>query len=590
MTEHSCWKGLVGRLRAYLGDGPSIFPTNEGRPPFVTGNQANERVVHFAWWFIGMRWVAAFVAFLLVLLTTRIFHFLEASAFWWLSGLVGLLALTNLVYIQFLRKQRWLRFILDLQIIVDLLILTAMLHCSGGIENPLAFAYLFHIIIAGILLDQRHCYAIVGLASGLFALLALAEMAELIVHRTLLVFPHIGEHGEWHHAAHQPLYVASRLGLQFLLLTLTAYFTTTIMKRLRAEEQRALSDRQRLERVLQATGTGLLILNEDRQLVWSNEQVQEWFPPSILVPGQQVNHFENWLRGDGKGTPRMQSDGATQVVEHALTDEFGHQRFVEVTVAPLIDAQGKTYQTVGLMQDITQRKLLEAEIMHSGKMAVLGLMAAGIAHEVGNPLASIATRLRLLEEQHDEAFLMQSLHLLQREIGRVSRIVHGVSQLARPGKRDWSVCSIHTILHEMLNILQLHKQAKRCQIDLHFADALPETTGVAGQLMQVFLNLGLNALEAMPTGGTLTLRTSMSGTDLVIEFEDTGEGMSKQTQTSIFEPFFSTKETGLGLGLSIARNIIHAHGGSIRVDSTLGCGTYFYLTLPVRTSRNRTSD
>lgn len=236
-----------------------------------------------------------------------------------------------------------------------------------------------------------------------------------------------------------------------------------------------------------------------------------------------------------------------------------------------------------MTQDITERKAVEAEMVHAGKMAVLGLMAAGIAHEVGNPLASISTRLRLLEEKHDEGFLKESLGLLQNQITRIARMVHGVSQFARPGKNDWTVCQVNALVAEALNVLRLHRLAKTCAIHSKLAAALPETLGAKDQLVHAFLNLGLNALEAMPEGGSLTIETRADREAIRISLADTGKGIDEEIRSRIFNPFFSTKPRGLGLGLYLVHNIILAHGGHIEVESSPGRGATFTISLPVRT-------
>jgi len=210
-------------------------------------------------------------------------------------------------------------------------------------------------------------------------------------------------------------------------------------------------------------------------------------------------------------------------------------------------------------------------------------MAAGVAHEVGNPLASISTRLRLLEEVHDEDFLKESIGLLQEQISRIARIVHGVSHFARPAPHEWSLCQINTIVAEALNVLRLHRLAKSCEIHSDLAEPVPDTLGLRDQLLHVFLNLGLNSLEAMPRGGTLTVRTWADGLDIRIVFSDTGEGMSEDTRSKVFNSFFSTKGSGMGLGLAIVHNIVHAHGGKIEVESQLGHGSSFVLSFPIRT-------
>jgi signal transduction histidine kinase len=479
----------------------------------------------------------------------------------------------------------FISYLLEVQVASDLVILTVMLHYSGGIENPMFLTYIFHVIIGGILLNRRKCYAVVLVAFVLFGTLAFLEMSDIIEHYTFLVFPHGEEGEELVHAAHQPLYVWSIVGLQLIIMSLTAHFITNIMDRLRSEERHALLISQRLSRVLEASGAGFTILDRRLRPLWLNEQIRKWLDLSGASIVQSPSILSNWVGGEEGPAMKTFGDGLVRVVERPRVDLDGDLRFFRVTVAPLLDSKGDVHEVVELTQDITQQKLLETEVMHSSKMAALGVMAAGVAHEIGNPLASISTRLRLLKEQHDEEFFRDSIRLLENEIGRISRILRSVSHLARPGKVTWSTCQINSILSDSLGALRLDQRAKSCKIQSDFCKLLPQTTGSKDELSQVFLNLGLNALEKMPHGGTLTVRTSVAEGQIEVSFADTGEGMNKEVVSKIFTPFFSTKEQGLGLGLYIAHNIIDAHGGRIEVRSKLGAGTVITLVLPVRAAK-----
>lgn len=541
--------------------------------------------LHWDLWFVRMRWVACVVSTLLICLAVWVLGYLPKETFRPLAMLVACLVATNIVFDRCVRRKWLSRYLQEIQICSDLFLLTAMLHYSGGIENPAMLVYAFHVIISGILLNRRKCYATVVLASALFGLMALVEMHGTLGHYTLQVFPHPEEGDGVFHAALQPVYVLSVVTVQALFMALTAYFTTTIMERLRAEERRAMADRQRLQRVLQATGAGFAILDRELRPVWLNEQIKSWLNISEDIIGQVSPEFQQWIGGQETPAAQTFTDGRVRAAERQVTDAHGNRRFFQVTVAPLTDQAGQVYQVVELTQDITRRKLLEAEMMHSAKMAALGFLAAGVAHEVGNPLASISVRLRLLKKNHDETFIQESLQLLQNQTDRITRTIRGVSQFARPSKEEWAAYRVNEILNETLKMLGLHKQAKRCRIIAELGDSLPETTGVKDQLIQVFLNLGLNALEAMPRGGTLTIRTRCEGNDVVIQFVDTGEGIDNRILDRIFDPFFTTKETGQGLGLSIIKNIVDAHGGRIEVQSNHGHGSMFSVTLPIRTSQ-----
>ncbi len=574
-------------------------------------------------WFIRLRWTACIVAFLLVLLTIQVLHYLDNTTFWPLMALVAALAVSNLIYTWLVRSGRLRRSLNEIQIVVDLLILTVMLHFSGGIENPLSFVFLFHVILSGILLSKRRSYAVAILAFSLYATLALAELSGVICHYTLDIFPHDGDephleapaepNGEQRdgrgrgepeqheeggagdtdhdgtenshegvHASHHPIYVLSMNGLMLFILLLTAYFITNIMDRLRTEEQRTHGERQRLEHVLRATGAGLLILNRDLEPVWYNEPVAKWLKLEAEESQRNADTVGSWIGGTEGPAAQTAGDGKIRSVERQRITESGQKQSFQVTIAPLTAASGIIHEVVELIQDITQRKMIEAEMLHAARMVTLGTMAAGIAHEVGNPLASVAARLSRMESEREESFVAQSVKLIQREIHRIERILRGVSQLGRPSQEDWGFVDINELLQETLEILKYHKAMGHSRVETELSATLPQPLGSRDQLKQVFINLGLNAIEAMLNGGgTLTIKTFVVSGEVNVQFADTGSGLKASARQQLFQPFFTTKETGSGLGLFMVKHIVQAHAGEVRFESGKPKGTTFTVTLPV---------
>lgn len=569
-------------------------------------------------WFIRLRWTACLVAFLLTFFTIQILHYLDDTTFWPLMVLVAALATSNIVYSWLVRRARLRRSLNEIQIVVDLLILTLMLHFSGGIENPLSFVFLFHVILSGILLSKGRSYAVAMLAFSLYATLALAELSGVVSHYTLDIFPHDsdksrseaheepGDHQggepekyreeggsetdhdraenshEGVHASHHPIYVFSMNGLMLFILLLTAYFITNIMDRLRAEEQRTHGERQRLEHVLRATGAGLLILNRDLKPVWYNEPVEKWLKLEAEESQHNADTVGSWTGGAEGPAARTAGDGKIRSVERQRITEFGQKQSFQVTIAPLTDASGIVHEVVELIQDITQRKMIEAEMLHAARMVTLGTMAAGIAHEVGNPLASMAARLSRMESEREESFVAKSVELIQREIHRIERILRGVSQLGRPTQEDWGFVDINELLLETLEILKYHEAMGHSRVETELDQSLPQPLGSRDQLKQVFINLGLNAIEAMQNdGGTLTIKTFVVSGEVNVQFVDTGPGLEASIGEQLFQPFFTTKETGSGLGLFMVKHIVQAHAGEVRFDKGKPRGTTFTITLPV---------
>jgi signal transduction histidine kinase len=233
-------------------------------------------------------------------------------------------------------------------------------------------------------------------------------------------------------------------------------------------------------------------------------------------------------------------------------------------------------------------KKLEQQVMHSEKLAALGRLAAGVAHEIGNPLTSISTFAQLLREMATDEFSQNSLDIINNHIQRITDIVRRMSTFARVDMLTIKQVQLNEILNSTLDLMRLDKRMKS-SIDIAVSlDAdLPKILIDEGQMSQVFINIIINALDAMPEGGRLTVSTHSGLDDLgrksiMVSFADSGIGISHKDIAKIFDPFYTTKEAGkgTGLGLSLSYNIIKQFKGDIKVESEPGKGTIFTIILP----------
>lgn len=240
-----------------------------------------------------------------------------------------------------------------------------------------------------------------------------------------------------------------------------------------------------------------------------------------------------------------------------------------------------------MLEEMNQRLTrTQAQLVHSEKLAAIGLFAGGIAHEMNNPLMGISGHLELLaEEYQDNPELVERLEVVRKLSDRCSRILRGVLDFARYSPDEWSHIDINEALQELLTLIepQLRRQGIEVQTDL--SAKLPCVTGNRSRLQQVFLNIISNAQKAMPGGGVLRLTTSVGAEEpqrIVVAFSDTGCGISGETLSKVFDPFFTTAEVGkgTGLGLAISFGIIKEHGGDILVESEPGHGATFKVVLP----------
>lgn len=245
---------------------------------------------------------------------------------------------------------------------------------------------------------------------------------------------------------------------------------------------------------------------------------------------------------------------------------------------------------MGIIFYIQQRHLhdvrsLEAEVERRDRLSALGNLAAVVGHEVRNPLNAIGVGLQRLRGEFrpadNEAEFMRFVDLMQGEVKRLNGIVEEFLSLARPVSLKRETVRIEALLRDVAALVVADAEGRRVQVALDVPSDLPPVQLDRDQIKQVLLNLVLNGLEAMPRGGTLTIAASVSQQSLILTIGDTGDGVSPDLLRRIFEPYVTTKAKGMGLGLTIARRIIEAHGGRIEVESRSGEGTRFTISLPV---------
>jgi two-component system, NtrC family, sensor kinase len=257
---------------------------------------------------------------------------------------------------------------------------------------------------------------------------------------------------------------------------------------------------------------------------------------------------------------------------------------VNVAVAPFQLDTGERHGSIVIFEDVTARVRLEQQLQHAEKMASIGLLAAGVAHEVNTPLAGISSYTQLLREQvRPEDLRYPLLEKIEKQTDRAAKIVSNLLNFARSGGAEYEQLDVNRLLQDVLSLLEHQMEKSRIRVRKQFAERLPRVRGSENRLQQVFFNLIINARDAMPSGGWLTLETRADGLDtVVVEVADTGVGIKREDVKRIYDPFFTTKGIGrgTGLGLSVSYGIVQEHGGAIFVDSTPGTGTTFQVALP----------
>jgi signal transduction histidine kinase len=242
--------------------------------------------------------------------------------------------------------------------------------------------------------------------------------------------------------------------------------------------------------------------------------------------------------------------------------------------------------TILLLENITDRVRLEEQLQISEKMASIGLLAAGVAHEVNTPLTGISSFTQMLLDGADPKDPKTALlEKIERQTFRAAKIVNGLLNLSRPGmdNRERIHVDVNEVINDVLALLEHQFEVGSIKVRRELSETPTTVVAVEHQLQQVFLNLFLNARDAMPRGGWLTVTTRVDDRHVMAEVADTGQGIPPEQVARIYDPFFTTKTIGrgTGLGLSITYGIVREHDGTIRCDSAVGQGTRFTLTLPL---------
>jgi hypothetical protein len=351
--------------------------------------------------------------------------------------------------------------------------------------------------------------------------------------------------------------------------------------------------RQFSENILESLNDGLAVLDRDEHIVRWNRRLEELYGVrhedavgrtlGQLFDGSVVELIRS-------GTTDSAEGAAHYRVPLRTRHEPERRLLVNVGATPLRDAHGAVTGTILIVEDISTRVQLEEQLQISEKMASIGLLAAGVAHEVNTPLTGISSFTQmLLEGAQPEDPKTKVLETIERQTFRAAKIVNGLLNLARPAQVDSGPCDINAVISDVLALLEHQFKTGRIQVRKELAVAAPVVQGIEYKLQQVFLNLLLNARDAMPKGGWLTLLTRAEGKEAVIEVGDTGSGIPAEQLSRIYDPFFTTKAIGkgTGLGLSITYGIVQEHGGSITCESVVGQGTRFTLRLPLAAAVSR---
>src|SRR5271155_5376172 len=378
-----------------------------------------------------------------------------------------------------------------------------------------------------------------------------------------------------------------------LLETLGGYLGIAIQNgQLYASLQQKVAEYERLkdfnENIVESINVGVMALDmQDRIESW-NAQMEVMYalprwqtltqPLKSIFPSEFVEEFDRMRR----------EPGIRNLYKFRLKTPAGEIRSVNVALAPLVTRKFEVIGRLIIMDDITERIELEAQLSQADKLSSIGLLAAGVAHEVNTPLAVISSYTQMLAKQlqgdPQKASLLENI---TRQTFRASEIVNNLLNFSRTSGSEIGDVDVNKVIADTLALLEHQFKVAKVEVQNVLEPKLPPIQGNAGRLQQVFLNLFLNAKDAMPGGGTLRVAT-LNGESVSVCVSDTGTGIAPEHIQRIYDPFFTTKTSpregqarGTGLGLSVTYGIIQEHAGKIRVESNPGAGTTFILDFPL---------
>lgn len=337
------------------------------------------------------------------------------------------------------------------------------------------------------------------------------------------------------------------------------------------------TEKEKLNTIVSAIGSGIILLDMRGKIQWINQTMKE-------IAGKDITGV--YCEDICVDCTVVGSYSVEDLQTEILTNLFGMKdRYFQVTTAPVKSADGEIHGYIRLVQDVTEMKKMEEQMIHSEKLASLGRLTAGITHEIGNPLTSVFSFVQILKEMEQDEFKKESLGTIYFHISRIADILKQLSGFSKTPPVELKPWKVNSLVESSLSLIQYDKRAKDITIVRDLSDEVPEITTDGNQLSQVIVNIILNAVDAMPEGGTLTIRSRVRDGSIIIIFEDTGIGISKENVGRIFDPFFTTKEKGTGLGLAVSYSIIKKLNGSLSVESEVKKGSKFMITLPMNGAR-----
>ncbi|WP_455382807.1 two-component system sensor histidine kinase NtrB [Salinispira pacifica] len=346
------------------------------------------------------------------------------------------------------------------------------------------------------------------------------------------------------------------------------------------------SENERMEIVLDSLGEGVIVSDSDHNLVLYNKSAERLLP----ISSADIYDHHVWdaiLDDEIADFVRETLERQESVTDREFTlDTKGTPRTLSCTISPLV-SDGRIQGNILHIDDVTEKRGREARLRRAESLASLTTLAAGVAHEIKNPLGSIGIHIQLIQKaikgsgSVDPKTIEPFIEIVNEEVERLNRIVVDFLFAVRPMDTSLEENDLNQVLSNLLDFVRYELEEANITLEEDLDENLPPLMLDEKYMKQAILNIIKNAISAMPDGGTLRAATERKGDDAILRITDSGEGMSEEVLAKIFEPYFTTKDFGSGLGLTLVYKVVKEHMGEIGVTSQEGKGSTFTITLPI---------
>lgn len=505
------------------------------------------------------------------------------NAHYLLIALIYFLTFFYVVALKYIKNPSRLAY---LQILLDTIFITAIIYTTGGIESIFSFLYLLNIISGGIILYRRGGMVMASFSIvlyGTFLDLSYYELIKPIGYR----FPYIQEY-----QSSEIFYMILVNVAAFYLVAFLSSFLSEQIRRSRAElkaKQKDIADLEMLkENIIQSISSGLVALDEHGKIIVFNRGAERIFNiDSGDATRKDINDIIPFIM------PYLKVNKPNKFSQLSYKRNDDQQIELLLNISPLKEQDGRKKGEILVFQDTTRIREMEREVKRMEDLAMLGELAAGVAHEIRNPLASISGSIQVLDDglsKEDAPINKRLMEIILREINRLNHLVNDFLQFARPQRVEIGEFDLNQLIMDTLYIFQNSQNwSQHLDVETKFFSPL-RIKSDQQQVKQVFWNIFLNACEVMPEGGLIRVSTdkfrefNRKG-ELVdsvrVKVEDSGPGIEPKVIKDMFRPFSTTKENGSGLGLAIVKRIVEGFGGEVSGQNLLTGGAAITILLPL---------